>query len=138
MPVVEELWNNATSPYKNWHKKIKWFSIFTKSNKCQKFRKQKQTRKREKLTWPGPAAQQAGPASWPCQSSPSSCQEDKGTRSPPARMRATSCFSPRRLDRPNDATRRPAPLSLSPVPILSSPSLSLTVERCRRHRPPLP
>ena len=37
-------------------------------------------RKREKLTWPGPAAQQAGPASWSCQSSPSSRQEDRGTR----------------------------------------------------------
>ena len=40
MPFVEEFWNNTTSPYKNWHKKIKWFIIFIKPNKCQKNRKE--------------------------------------------------------------------------------------------------
>ena len=39
VPFVEELWNNTISPYKNWHNKIKWFSIFIKPNKCQKNRK---------------------------------------------------------------------------------------------------
>ena len=39
MPVVEELWNNTTSPCKNWHKEITWFSIFIKPNKCQELEK---------------------------------------------------------------------------------------------------
>ena len=43
MPFVEELWNNVTSPYKNWHKNIKWFSIFIKPNKCQKIEKRNKT-----------------------------------------------------------------------------------------------
>ena len=42
VPFVEELWNNTTGTYKNWHNKIKWFSIFIKPNKCQKNRKEKQ------------------------------------------------------------------------------------------------
>ena len=102
MPFVEELWNNTNSTYKNWHKKIKWFSIFIKPNKCQKNRKE--NKNREKLTWvtcglalcsqPGPAAQQAGPADWHCQSSPSSCQEDRGTRSPRASTRRPPPASP--------------------------------------------
>ena len=33
MLVVEELWNNTTSSYKNWHKKINWFSISSKAKK---------------------------------------------------------------------------------------------------------
>ena len=36
MSFIKELWNNTISPYKNWHKQIKWFSIFIKPNKCQK------------------------------------------------------------------------------------------------------
>ena len=40
MPFVEEFWNNTTSPCKKWHKKIKWFSILFKPNKCQKNRKE--------------------------------------------------------------------------------------------------
>ena len=40
MPIIKELWNNTISPYKNWHKQIKWFSIFIKPNKCQKSRKE--------------------------------------------------------------------------------------------------
>ena len=46
MPFVEELWNNTTSSYKNWHKLIKCFSIFIKPNKCQKNRKEKQIRRK--------------------------------------------------------------------------------------------
>ena len=42
MPFIKELSNNITSFYKNWHKKIKWFSIFIKPNKCQKNRKEKE------------------------------------------------------------------------------------------------
>ena len=42
MPIIKELWNNTISPYKNWHKQIKWFSIFIKPNKCQKNRKEKE------------------------------------------------------------------------------------------------
>ena len=51
MPVVEELWNNATSPYKNWHKKIKWFSILFKPNTCQKNRKEKNTCQKDRLIY---------------------------------------------------------------------------------------
>ena len=41
MLLVEEVWSNTTSSYKNWHNEIKWFSIIIKSNKCQKNRKEK-------------------------------------------------------------------------------------------------
>ena len=46
MPIIKELWNNTISPYKNWHNKIKWFSIFIKPNKCQKSRKENKLEKR--------------------------------------------------------------------------------------------
>ena len=67
MLVVEELWNNTTSPCKNWCKKIKWFSIFIKPNKCQKNRKEKQKWKNLTCTYlpvqpSSPVAQQVGPA----------------------------------------------------------------------------
>ena len=45
MPIIKELWNNTISPYKNWHKQIKWFSIFIKPNKCQKSRKENKIKK---------------------------------------------------------------------------------------------
>ena len=54
MPIIKELWNNISSPCKNWHKKIKWFSIFIKPNKCQKNRKE--NKNRETLTWTLPTA----------------------------------------------------------------------------------
>ena len=79
MPFIKELWNNITSFYKNWHKKIKWFSIFIKPNKCQKKRKEIKeenptwTYPRPGTMWPGPAAQQASPVQLPGASS-SSCQ----------------------------------------------------------------
>ena len=63
MPIIKELWNNTISPYKNWHNKIKWFSIFIKPNKCQKIRKEKEIGKGSLpaawhcAAWPGPAGQ---------------------------------------------------------------------------------
>ena len=82
MPFVEELWNNVTSPYKNWHKNIKWFSIFIKPNKCQKIEKKNKREKRlPGLTCSPCAAQRpsrlAQPAGGPAQlpgASSSSCQ----------------------------------------------------------------
>ena len=75
MPFVEEFWNNTTSPCKNWHKKIKWFIIFIKPNKCQKNRKEKQKWKnlpgpylrpspvlaQHCAAWPGPTGQASHP-----------------------------------------------------------------------------
>ena len=46
MPFVEELWNNITSSYKNWHKKINWFSIIIKSKQMVENRKEKEMEKR--------------------------------------------------------------------------------------------
>ena len=70
MPVVEELWNNTTSPCKKFHKKIKWFSIFIKPNKCRKLEKKNKTGKRLPGPYlrpgtmrPGRAAQPTGRAS---------------------------------------------------------------------------
>ena len=56
MPIIKELWNNTISPYKNWHNKIKWFSILIKSNKCQKIRKENRKGERD---LPGPLTRSA-------------------------------------------------------------------------------
>ena len=143
MPFVEEFWNNTTSPYKNWHKKIKWFSIFIKPNKCQKIRKEKEIGKRELtcglalcgLAWPSRPAQLTGQR----QSSPSSRQRDRarGRRTPHA-------CTPRQLPAcplPSSTwprQKRPAPpwphslLSCSPLPSSSPARMS------RSSAPPLP
>ena len=63
MLVNEELWNNTTSYCKNWHKNIKWFSIFIKPNKCQKIEKKNKREKR--LTWRLPPCAARSCAAWP-------------------------------------------------------------------------
>jgi len=148
MPVVEELWNNTTSPYKNWHKNIKWFIIF-KPNKFQKNRKET---KMEKLTWRLPAAHLVPQLAQHCAAQldqPTSavvllapvgqaCGRRMRTAVPPRHLPA--CPPPRRVDASRDATRRPAPLSLSlsfsllwwiplsrPARALPSPPLAVAV-----------
>ena len=136
MPLVEELWNNATSPYKNWHKQIKWFSIFIKPNKCQKNRKETEMEKTylcipvaQLLCWPGTAQ----PSSWPSPPGPPSSVvflPDRRTGACPTRARSAAprhlplclpALSPPRLDAPEtprshpDLSRtlpRPPPLPL--------------------------
>ena len=147
MPFIKELWNNITSFYKNWHKKIKWFSIFIKPNKCQKTRKETEMEKNLPVVTCGPApvlaqlcAAQLGQLnSAVVLLAPvgQACGRRARTAVPPCHLPA--CPPPRRLDAPRDARRRPAPLSLSPVPISSSPrSLSRTAERHRRRCSPSP
>ena len=123
MPFVEELWNNTTSLYKNWHNKIKWFSIFIKPNKCQKNRKETKT---ESL--PGaylqPSGASAGPVVRPLAQPPTvvllATTEGQGhaparaaTRPAGATFPATSCFSSSSSGCPARCHAPPLPLSLS-------------------------
>ena len=124
MLVVEELWNNTTSSYKNWHKKIKGNG--------------KNLPAASSCAGPalcglaGPVGQPSPPVPPPLSSSSWRRQKDRGT------FPATSCFS---LSSPGSPARRhapPKPLSLSPV---SPPPLVLSLdppERCRHCRSPLP
>ena len=154
MPFIKELWNNISSSCKNWHNKIKWFSIFIKPNKCQKNRKEKQKWKnlpgpylrpapvlaQHCAAWPGPTGQASHPP--PCQE-----EAKEGTAS--ARMHATllpACPpSPRRCP-PQRAPPSPlaSPHSL-PSSLLSSarllsrartpPQHVAVSHRDHRHRP---
>ena len=136
MPFVEEFWNNTTSPYKNWHKKIKWFIIFIKPNKCQKNRKETEMKKNLPVLTCGPA----GPAR--------QRRRPPGASRPsvwPARAHGRAATPPACLSSPSSPgcpARRHVPprtsLALSRVHSLFPLALSLTAERCRRHRPPLP
>ena len=151
MPIITELWNNTISPYKNWHKQIKWFSIFIKPNKCQK-KIEKGIKKKGNLTCAylglspaqpsssRPAQPGGGPAHLappPLSSSfPTGERSVAGAR---ARHRATpppslpACPPLAALDGPHVATQPPR--SFSP-PSRSSPPLA--PPHSHRTRPPPP
>ena len=152
MPLVGEFWNNTTSSYKNWHKKIKWFSIFIKPNKCQKNRKEKQKWK----NLPGPYLQPAPVlaqhcAAWPGPtgqaSHPPPCQEEAKEGTASARMHAMLLPAPfpSALSTPESSTEplaSPHSLSsslLSSARLLScarTPQQHIAVShRDHRHRP---
>ena len=150
MPIIKELWNNTISPYKNWHNKIKWFSIFIKPNKCQK--KNRKTEIKEGGAYLGlplcsPAAagrpsQQAAQPTWPpllCRLPPrqgdGACPTRAHRRAAPPPPSLPACPPLVALDGPDDATRRPAPLSHSLIP---PPPLVLSLPTARtRPSPPL-
>ena len=117
MPVVEELWNSITSSYKNWRKKIKWFSILLNQTIVRKIKKET---KQEKSSPVQPSGQQAGPASrWP---SPTARSFFKllpvgaaawPRHSPPwPRLPPPPASPSRRPGHPDDATHHPDPLTL--------------------------
>ena len=153
MPFVEELWNNTTSPYKNWHKKIKWFIIFIKPNKCQKNRKETEMEKTylclpaaQLLCWPSSVrpswtSPPASSSSWR-----QSARRVAGARARPCRHATCLPVLPLVAWMPR-ATPRAAPhLSRSlpcpfPLPLALSrarPNATVAAARCcRSHRLPL-
>ena len=148
MPFIKELWNNITSFYKNWHKKIKWFSIFIKPNKCQKNRKEKQIRRKTYLALTslcnpflcglaGPVGQPSPPGLLLCRLPPPRPSSCVPAPQPAAATRpTTSCFPPHRSGLPgrrHDALHLSPSLSFLPLPWFS---LSQPPEHARRRRSP--
>ena len=153
MPFVEELWNNTISPYKNWHKQIKWFSIFIKSKQMSE---KIENRNKRRRGLPGaspvqpsrsrPAQPGGGPAHQappPLSSSlPTGERSVAGARAPPrhASSLPVCLSSPHRsgwIARRHAAAPVPFPLPLAHL-LLWLPLTPTERGRRRRREPPWP
>ena len=124
MPIIKELWNNISSPCKNWHKLNKWFNILFKSKQMSEIKNRKRNNRR---SLPGllhvRPSQLAGPASQPSPPPSSSSWRQSARRVAGARARperhATS--SSACLPRQRDAAT--LLLGAAPIPWPYPPSL---------------